>query len=94
MTKAIWKNTVLAESDDIEIVEGNSYFPHDSINPEFFQTSKTETFCHWKGTANYYTLMVDDQTNTDAAWIYKEPYEKANHIKNRVAFWKGIEIID
>ncbi len=94
MAKALWNNVVLAESNNIEIVESNYYFPHETINQEFFQPSATETFCHWKGNASYYNIVVDGKTNPDAAWFYKQPYEKALHIKNRVAFWKGVEIID
>ena len=92
MAKAIWNDIVLAESNDIVIVEENYYFPHESIQQEYFQPSPTETFCHWKGYANYYHLVVNGQTNPDAAWFYKQPYEKAQHIQNRVAFWKGVEV--
>ena len=94
MAKAIWNGVILAESDDIEIVEGNYYFPDQAIHKDFFQASITETFCHWKGTASYYNIVVNGETNKDAAWYYQEPYEKAKHIKNRVAFWKGVQIIE
>ncbi len=92
MPKAIWNNTVLAESDETVEVEGNQYFPPDSLNQELFETSQTTTVCGWKGTANYYTLIVDGQRNEDAAWYYAEPKEAAKNIKGYVAFWKGVEI--
>lgn len=90
--KAIWNNTIIAESDDIVNIENNPYFPEDSIKKEFFKESDTETFCHWKGTANYYSIEVEGQENKDACWYYKSPSDLAKGIKNRVAFWKGVEI--
>lgn len=90
--KAIWNNEILAESDDTIVVEGNHYFPEDSINKEFFKKSDTQTICGWKGAASYYDVVADGETNKDAAWYYPEPKEAAKEIKNRVAFWKGVEV--
>ncbi len=92
MSKAIWKGTVLANSDRCELVEGNYYFPPDSINKEYFSKSKTQTECPWKGTAHYYHIQVENTVNVDAAWYYPEPKMDAIHIKNYVAFWRGVEI--
>ena len=90
--KAIWQNTVIAESEDTVVVEGNHYFPRDSIIEEYFFESDHATVCPWKGTASYYTLEVNGQTNPDAAWYYPEPKAAASEIKDRVAFWKGVQI--
>ena len=90
--KAIWNNTVLAESDDTVVVENNHYFPADSIKKDFFKESNTHTICPWKGQASYYTLQVNGKENKDAAWYYPEVSELAKQIKGRVAFWKGVEI--
>lgn len=92
MAKAIWNGVVLAESDHCEMVEGNYYFPPDTINQEYLQPSDTHTTCSWKGVANYYTVVVDGQENKDAAWYYPEPKEKANNIKNYIAFWRGVKV--
>lgn len=91
--KAIWNNQVIAESNDTVVVENNHYFPKDSIKQEFFNDSDTNTVCHWKGTASYYSLNVDGKENKDAAWYYPETSELAKHIKGYVAFWKGVEIV-
>ncbi len=93
MPKAIWKDAVLAESDDVIIIEGNSYFPPDSIRSEYFADSDTHTSCFWKGTASYYNVIVDGETNADAAWYYPDPKSKAENIKDYVAFWKGVEVL-
>jgi uncharacterized protein (DUF427 family) len=90
--KAIWKNAVIAQSDDTIIVEGNHYFPPDAISQEYFKTSGTHTTCPWKGEASYYDVVVEDQVNKDAAWYYPEPKEAAGQIKNYVAFWKGVKV--
>ena len=90
--KAVWNGTVLAESNDTRVVEGNHYFPAGSIRPEFFKPSSTHTVCPWKGTASYYTLEVDGATNPDAAWFYPQPKDAAKEIENYVAFWKGVEV--
>jgi uncharacterized protein (DUF427 family) len=92
--KAIWNEQKLAESDDTVVVEGNHYFPKDSINTEFFQTSETNTICGWKGTASYYDVVVDGETNADAAWYYPETKPEAKEIEGRVAFWKGVQVIE
>ncbi len=92
MSKAVWNGVTLAESDQCQVVEGNYYFPHESINSAYFQESNTHTNCPWKGEASYYTLVVEGQKNQDAAWYYPNPKEKAQHIKNYVAFWKGVKV--
>ena len=89
--KAIWNQQVIAESDDTVVVEGNHYFPPDSVNREFLQDSATTTVCPWKGTANYYTLMVDGQSNPDAAWFYADTKPAADQVRGRIAFWKGVQ---
>lgn len=90
--KAIWNNTVLADSDQTVVVEGNHYFPPESLNKEYFSNSNTTTTCPWKGEASYYHLEVGGDTNRDAAWYYKSPKPAASEIKDHVAFWKGVEI--
>jgi uncharacterized protein (DUF427 family) len=90
--KAIWNNTVIAESDDTVVVENNHYFPGESIEKDYFKASDTHTTCPWKGKASYYTLEVDGEKNKDAAWYYPEPKEAAQEIKGHVAFWKGVSI--
>ena len=92
MPKAIWNGTVIAESGNCEIVEGNYYFPPDSIKSQYFEDSDTHTTCGWKGVANYYTIKVDGQENKDAAWYYPTPKEKAKNITNYVAFWRGVKV--
>lgn len=91
--KAVWNNTILAESDDTVVVEGNHYFPKETINREFFQDSTTHTTCPWKGLASYYSLNVAGQQNKDAAWYYPDPKAAAAQIKDHVAFWKGVQIV-
>jgi uncharacterized protein (DUF427 family) len=90
--KAIWNNAILAESDATVVVEGNHYFPADSINREYFAPSQTHTVCEWKGTASYYDVVVGGETNKDAAWFYPETKPDAKEIENYVAFWKGVEV--
>jgi uncharacterized protein (DUF427 family) len=90
--KAIWNNATLAESDDTVVVEGNHYFPPESIRREYFQESVTRTVCPWKGEASYYNVVVDGQVNKDAAWYYPNPKPAAAEIKNRVAFWRGVKV--
>ena len=92
MPKAIWNGKLIAESDNCEIVEGNYYFPPDSVKSEYFQDSDTHTTCGWKGVASYYTVIVDGQENKDAAWYYPTPKEKAKNIANYVAFWRGVKV--
>ncbi|MFA0961918.1 DUF427 domain-containing protein [Roseivirga sp. BDSF3-8] len=93
MAKAIWKDKVLAESDRTIEIEGNQYFPPDSINREYFRQSDKTTTCPWKGKANYYTLSIDGEQNENAAWYYADPKEEAKDIKDYVAFWNGVEVI-
>lgn len=92
MVKAMWKGKVIAESDKTEVVEGNHYFPPDSVKKEFFKESKTHYTCPWKGEASYYNIEVDGETNEDAAWYYPDPKDAAKNIKGYVAFWKGVEV--
>jgi uncharacterized protein (DUF427 family) len=91
--KAIWNNQIIAESDNIINVEGNSYFPVEAVKKEFLIDSGTETVCHWKGLASYYSLHVDEEINQDAAWYYEEPRPLADGIKGRIAFWKGVQVV-
>jgi uncharacterized protein (DUF427 family) len=92
MTTATWNGTVIAESDDIVTVEGNAYFPRDSVREEVLRPSSTHTTCPWKGEASYFSLEVDGQVNPDAAWFYPEPKAAAEEITGRVAFWRGVEV--
>ena len=91
--KAIWNKTIIAESDDTVVIEGNHYFPPIALKQEFFKSTDHHTVCPWKGTANYYSLEVDGKTNENAAWYYPEVSELAKGIKGRVAFWKGVEVV-
>ena len=90
--KAIWKNTVIAESDDTVMVEGNHYFPEASVKREYISFSNHKTSCAWKGQASYYSLMINGELNTDAVWYYADPKPEAEAIRNRVAFWKGVKV--
>ena len=90
--KAVWNGVVIAESDHTVVVEGNHYFPADSVKREFLRESDTHTTCPWKGIASYYTLEVGGEENRDAVWYYPEPSEAAKEIKDRVAFWRGVEV--
>ena len=92
MIRAVWNGAVLAEAPETVRVEGNHYFPMDSLRREYLSDSTTTTVCPWKGTAHYYTVTVDGQTNADAAWYYPEPKPKASEIKDHVAFWKGVKV--
>ena len=92
MPKAVWNGEVIADSDDTVIVEGNHYFPRESVRAEFLRDSDTHTICPWKGTASYYTVVVDGQENPDAAWYYPDASEKARPIEGYVAFWKGVTV--
>lgn len=91
--KAIWNNTIIAESNDTIVVENNHYFPTENIKKEYFKPSSTHSTCPWKGVASYYTLEVNGAENKDAAWYYPEISELAKQIKGYVAFWKGVEIV-
>lgn len=90
--RAIWNETVLAESDDTVMVENNHYFPRAALAEEYFSPSDTHTVCPWKGTASYLSVTVDGQRNPDAAWYYPEPKPAAAQIQDRVAFWRGVEV--
>lgn len=92
--KAIWNGVVVAESDDTIVVEGNHYFPPDSIKKEYFSESETHTTCPWKGLASYYTLNVEGESNNDAAWYYPQASDLAKNIENYVAFWNGVEVVN
>ena len=92
MATATWNGVVIAESDDTVVVEGNHYFPIDSVKQEFLQDNSSHTTCAWKGVASYYDVVVDGQTNSGAAWYYPEPKEAAKEIEGRVAFWRGVSV--
>lgn len=90
--KAVWKDTVLAESDETIVVEGNHYFPPESVNKEYLHESDHQTRCPWKGFASYYDVVVEGDVNKNAAWYYPEPKEVASQIKDYVAFWHGVKV--
>ncbi len=92
MPKAIWNDIVIAESDLTEIVEGNHYFPPESLYMEYFKESSTHTTCPWKGVASYYDIQINGRVNKDAAWVYPEPKDAAKNIKGYVAFWRGVQV--
>ncbi len=92
MPRATWNGAVLAESADTVIVDGNHYFPADSLKREYFRESDKQTTCGWKGVASYYDVVVGEAVNRDAAWYYPEAKPEAAEIKGRVAFWKGVEV--
>ncbi len=90
--KAIWNNAVIADSDQTVVVEGNHYFPADSVRADILKPSATHTTCPWKGQPSYYTLDVAGKTNPDAAWYYPAPKSAAENITGRIAFWKGVKV--
>ena len=90
--QAIWNGVVLAESDDTVVVENNHYFPESSLNKDYFSASALTSVCPWKGTASYYSVTVDGETNADAAWYYPTPLPEADMVTDRVAFWKGVQV--
>lgn len=90
--KAVWNKTVIAESDDTVLVEGNHYFPESALRREFITFSNHKTTCPWKGQASYLSLLVNGELNTDAAWFYPEPKPEAAAIQGRIAFWKGVKV--
>lgn len=92
--KAIWNDTVIAESNETIVVEGNHYFPPSAINMDYFKASDTHTTCSWKGIASYYTVQIEGKNNYDAAWYYPDPKEKAMHIKGYIAFWRGVTVVE
>lgn len=90
--KAMWNGEILADSNNTVVVEGNHYFPKDSVNWSLFSSSSKTSVCPWKGTASYYTVTVNGEQNTDAAWVYPTPKDKAAEIKDHLAFWKGVTV--
>jgi uncharacterized protein (DUF427 family) len=90
--RAIWNDQVVAESKDTVVVEGNHYFPPEAMVAKYFEPSSHSSICAWKGTASYYSLVVDGKRNENAAWYYTEPKPAAKEIRGRVAFWKGVEV--
>jgi len=92
LVKAMWKGAVIAQSDRTEVVEGNQYFPPDTIDEQYFKPSETHSVCPWKGTASYYTVEVNGERNPDAAWFYPQTKDAAKNIEGYVAFWKGVEV--
>ena len=92
MIRATWRGATLAESDETVVVEGNHYFPVESIRREHFRESSTHTTCPWKGQASYYDVVVEGEVNRDAAWYYPQPKPAAEQIINRVAFWRGVVV--
>ncbi len=91
--KAVWNGSVIAESDDTVVVEGNHYFPVTSLDCALVEQSDTHTTCGWKGQASYWTLVVDGERNRDAAWYYPEPKAGAEQVADRVAFWRGVQVL-
>lgn len=94
MAKAVWNDVVIAQSDNTVKVDGNHYFPPESLNRDVLSPSDKTTVCGWKGTANYYHVNADGQTNKDAAWYYADPKPRAENIKGHVAFWRGVTVTD
>ena len=92
--KAVWQGKTIAESDDTIVVENNHYFPADSLESQFFIDSDKTSSCFWKGQAKYYSVVVDGEVNQDAAWYYPSPKEAAQNITGRVAFWKGVQVVE
>jgi uncharacterized protein (DUF427 family) len=92
MARALWNGVTLAESNSTRVVEGNHYFPPDSVRRQYFRESGTHTTCPWKGTASYYDVVVDDKVNPDAAWYYASPLPAAQNIAGYIAFWKGVQV--
>jgi len=90
--KATWNDKIIAESDNTVPVEGNRYFPAESVNNKYLRKSDTQTICPWKGTASYYDVVVEGEVNKDAAWYYADPKPAASKIKGHIAFWKGVEV--
>jgi len=90
--KAIWNGKVIAQSEETINIEGNQYFPEESVNKEYLSLSDTHTVCHWKGTASYYDVEVDGKNNKDAAWYYPDPSKLADKIKGYIAFWRGVQV--
>lgn len=94
MIQALWHNTIIAQSKTFEIVEGNRYFPADSLHMAYFKPSQTVSTCPWKGQASYYHVLVGEQVNKDAAWYYPAPKSAAANIAGHVAFWRGVQVVE
>ncbi|MBM7079457.1 MULTISPECIES: DUF427 domain-containing protein [Micromonospora] len=94
MPKAVWNDQVVAESDDTVLVEGNHYFPRSTLRDDLITESATQTVCPWKGTASYYSLTDGERTSPDAVWYYPDPKPEAEQIRDRVAFWKDVRVVD
>ncbi len=92
--RAIWKGEIIAETENTVVVEGNHYFPPDSVNKNLLKPSPTTTGCPWKGTARYYSVVVGDEENRDAAWYYSDPKKEAAEIKDHIAFWRGVDVLE
>lgn len=92
--RAVWNGAVIADSDDTVVVEGNHYFPAATVKRDYLRASDTHTICPWKGTASYYTVVVDGNENRNAAWYYPEPKRAAANIRDRIAFWHGVKVSD
>ncbi|MFQ3632617.1 DUF427 domain-containing protein [Roseiflexus sp.] len=92
MARAMWNGVIIAESNTTIVVEGNHYFPPDSVKREYLRESATHTVCGWKGVASYYDIVVNDNVNRDAAWYYPEPKESARRIAGYIAFWRGVKV--
>lgn len=90
--QARWNGALIAESDDVVMVEGNAYFPPEAVSPAHLRPSATHTVCGWKGTASYYDVVVDGAVNRDAAWYYPTPHDAAAHVRGRIAFWRGVTV--
>ena len=93
MAKAIWNGVIIAESDHTELVEGNHYFPADTVNKAYLEESNHHTICPWKGQASYYNIVVDGKENKNGAWYYPTPKPAAKQIKNHIAFWRGVQVM-
>ncbi len=92
MARAVWNGATIAESDDVVVVEGNTYFPASSVKSAHMKPSAHQTVCGWKGNCSYYDVVVGAETNRDAAWEYKDPKPAASNIRGRVAFWRGVKV--
>ncbi|WP_062076796.1 DUF427 domain-containing protein [Demequina globuliformis] len=92
--KAVWNGAVIAQSDQTVVVEGNHYFPLDSVNTDYLSDSDMVSKCPWKGEASYWSITVDGETNPDAVWIYRDPKPRADMIRDHVAFWRGVDVVE
>ena len=94
MKQAIWNGTIIAESAETVVVEGNHYFPAETVNKDYLTPSDKTSFCGWKGDCNYHNVVVDRNESPAAAWYYADPYERAEKIRGHIAFWKGVEVLE